>query len=237
MTELMIALRRSPRTLLERDGHPGPGPGRLAVVMARAGVGKTAFLVGIGVDALLAGQKVLHVSVHSTVGKVRGWYDDLLAEMLRRERKLEHLALIQLEVERRRHILVYDRDSFTLDKLRNSVAFLKEASGFSPDMVIMDGTPRFDHSEAWEMEGVTALARDWQAEVWTSATLHREGQQLDSRGVPLEVARFDEHLAVVLVLATEAGRIRVRIAKDHDKAEVANVPLELDAHTLMLRWS
>jgi len=26
MTELMIALRRSPGTLLERDGHPGPGP-------------------------------------------------------------------------------------------------------------------------------------------------------------------------------------------------------------------
>ena len=67
MTELMIALRRSPRTLLERDGHPGPGPGRLALVMARAGVGKTAFLVGIGVDALLSGQRVLHVSLERTV--------------------------------------------------------------------------------------------------------------------------------------------------------------------------
>ena len=28
MTELMIALRRSPRTLLARDGYPGPGPGK-----------------------------------------------------------------------------------------------------------------------------------------------------------------------------------------------------------------
>jgi hypothetical protein len=27
MTNLMIQLRRSPRTLLERDGHPGPGAG------------------------------------------------------------------------------------------------------------------------------------------------------------------------------------------------------------------
>ena len=64
---LMIELRRSPRKLLERDGHPGPGPGHLALIFARAGVGKTAFLVGIGVDALLAGQKVLHVSLESTV--------------------------------------------------------------------------------------------------------------------------------------------------------------------------
>ena len=32
MTNLMFELRRSPRTLLERDGHPGPGAGHLAVV-------------------------------------------------------------------------------------------------------------------------------------------------------------------------------------------------------------
>jgi len=44
--------------------------------MARAGVGKTAFLVGIGVDALLSGQKVLHCSLERTVDKVRTWYDD-----------------------------------------------------------------------------------------------------------------------------------------------------------------
>ena len=50
MTEMMFGLRRSARTLLERDGHPGPGPGRLALVMAPSGVGKTAFLVGIGID-------------------------------------------------------------------------------------------------------------------------------------------------------------------------------------------
>ena len=89
MTELMISLRRSPRTLLERDGYPGPGPGHLALVMARAGVGKTALLVGIGVDALLSGQKVLHVSLDRTIDKVRDWYDDVLMEMLRREKKLE----------------------------------------------------------------------------------------------------------------------------------------------------
>ena len=73
MTDLMISLRRSPRTLLERDGHPGPGPGKLGLVLARAGVGKTAVLTGIGVDALLSGQKVLHVSIERTIDKVREW--------------------------------------------------------------------------------------------------------------------------------------------------------------------
>ena len=53
--QLMIQLRRSPRKLLERDGHPGPGPGNLALIFARAGVGKTAFLVGIGLVLGIAG--------------------------------------------------------------------------------------------------------------------------------------------------------------------------------------
>ena len=75
MSDLMINLRRSPRKLLERDGHPGPGPGHLALILARAGVGKTAFLVDLGIDALLAGQKVLHVSLEQTIDKVRDWSD------------------------------------------------------------------------------------------------------------------------------------------------------------------
>ncbi len=118
MTNLMFGLRRSPRTLLERDGHPGPGPGKLALVLGRAGVGKTAFIVGIGIDALLSDQKVLHISLERSVDKVRTWYDDLLMEMLRREKKLEHWAAIQLEVERHRHIHTYAGSAFSIDRLR-----------------------------------------------------------------------------------------------------------------------
>ena len=138
MTNLMIQLRRSPRTLLERDGHPGPGPGHLAVVMARAGVGKTAFLVGIGIDALLSGQKVLHISLERTVEKVRDWYDDLLKEMLRREKQLEHWTAIQLEIEKRRNIHTYVGRSFSADRLREALDLLRDAMDFVPNVIILD---------------------------------------------------------------------------------------------------
>ena len=45
MTDL-ISLRRSPRTLLERDGHPGPGPGKLGLVLARLAAEEGGDLVG-----------------------------------------------------------------------------------------------------------------------------------------------------------------------------------------------
>ena len=44
---------RSPLRLLEKSIHGGLGPGNLGVVLARAGVGKTAFLVQLGLDDLL----------------------------------------------------------------------------------------------------------------------------------------------------------------------------------------
>jgi hypothetical protein len=142
----------------------------------------------------------------------------------------------QLQMERNRHILVYNRKSFSVEKLESSVAFLTEATGFTPDMVIMDGTPRFESTEQWEIDGIRKLAGQWNAEIWTSGLLHREGQELDARGIPLEVARYDADLDVVLRLATEHGRINLKVLKEHGSAEPAQVRMELDPTTLLLRW-
>lgn len=226
---------RSPLRVFERAVGGGLGPGRVGVVLSRAGVGKTAFLIGLALDALLRGRKVLHISTQESVEAVRRFYDQLyqaMADALRIEDRAQRL----LEVERNRHILVYNRKLFSLEKLEQSVGFLNQAAHFSPSLVIMDGTPRFEQTEEWEMEGVARLAREWDAEVWTSSLVHREGQQLDPRGIPVEVARFDRWLAVVALLESRHDHVRVRILKDHDRADVADLRLELDPSTLLLRW-
>ena len=50
---------------------------RMGLVMARAGLGKTAILVQIAMDSMLRGQKVLHVSIGEDLGKAKAWYDDI----------------------------------------------------------------------------------------------------------------------------------------------------------------
>ena len=74
------------------------------------------------------------------------------------------------------------------------------------------------------------------AEVWASSNTHREGQEMDERGVPVEVARFDDHLSVIINLETDADRVKVRITKEHRSTEPAQVQIELDPKTLLLRW-
>ncbi|MFO7654423.1 MAG: hypothetical protein R6X25_11455 [Candidatus Krumholzibacteriia bacterium] len=229
-------LERSPVRLFERAIGGGLGPGNVGVVLSRHGVGKTSFLVGLAIDHMLHGRNVLHISTKESVEHLRGFYDELF-HALAAQLRLDDIPNRQLEAERHRHILAYNRDYFTLEKLEESVAFLREAAGFDPHLVIMDGTPRFEHTEEWEMEGVRRLARAWQAEVWASGHTHREGQETDARGIPEAVARFDPLLDVVVALEPDSDRIRLRILKDHDREVVANVHLELDANTRLLRWS
>jgi len=233
MTELMITLRRSPRTLLERDGHSGPGPGRLALVMARAGVGKTAFLVGIGIDALLSGQKVLHVSLERTVDKVRGWYDDLLSEMLRREKKLEHWAAIQLEVERRRHIQTYVGHSFSAERLRQSLEMLREAMEFVPDVLILDRM-ELEGFERETIAGVRDLAKDIGAEMWMACRTHREDPPAAPGHLQRPADSFEDLVSVAFSLVPHEARVRLHVVKGEEEMVEEDLNILLDPRALLL---
>ncbi|MBU0741421.1 hypothetical protein KKG45_03740 [bacterium] len=226
---------RSPLRIFEKATGGGLGSGNLGVVLSRHGVGKTAFLVGMAVDALLRGRKVMHISTEESVEHLRAFYFEifqLICESQRLDNRLER----RLDLERNRHILVYNRKTLSLDKLRQSAEFLHDAAHFSPDMVIMDGTPRFEHCETWEIEGVCELAREWSAEIWTSSRLYREGQTCDARGVPGEVAQFDALISVIIQLEPQDDHVRVRLLKDHDRPEAPELNMELDPGTLLLRW-
>ena len=100
---------KSPVRVFDRALGGGLGRGNFGVVLSRTGVGKTSFLIGLALDKLLRGERVLHISTQETVEHLRTYYEQLLvtmSDMLQLDRRLER----QLEVERRRHILVYDRE-------------------------------------------------------------------------------------------------------------------------------
>src|SRR5690606_12686807 len=97
---------QSPIRILEKSIHGGLGKGNLGVVMARAGVGKTACLVQIGLDDLLRERPVLHVAVDQDSRHVESWYDALFND-LATTRKLENLEAVRHMVEQRRIIATF----------------------------------------------------------------------------------------------------------------------------------
>ncbi|MCK9995174.1 MAG: hypothetical protein KAH56_02715 [Candidatus Krumholzibacteria bacterium] len=228
-------MERSPVRIFERAIGGGLGEGKMGVVLSRRGVGKTGFLIGLAVDQLLQGRKVLYISTKESVEHINNFFDQIFQAMAA-SLDLDQVPQKQLRMERNRYIHVYNRDSFSLEKLEQSVAFLKEASGFVPDMVILDGTPRFESTEEWEIQGMKKMAAEWGAEIWTSSNIHRQGQESDARGVPNTVARFDDEIGVIINLEPESDHVKVKILKEHGSTEPAQVQIELDPKTLLLRW-
>lgn len=226
---------RSPVRIFERAIGGGLGAGNLGVVLSRPGVGKTAFLIGLAVDQLLQGKKVLYISTKEPVEHINDFFEQIFQSMAE-TLGLDDVPRRQLRMERNRHIHVYNRKTFSVEKLEQAVGFLDDAMGFTPDMVIMDGTPRFENTEEWELENIKALAAKWGAQVWASSNTHREDQDIDDRGVPATVAKFESHLNVIIDLMPENEHIKVKLIKVHDDSEIAQVQLEVDPRTMLLRW-
>ncbi len=234
MTDLMIQLRRSPRTLLERDGHPGPGAGRLALVMGRAGIGKTAFIVGIGIDALLSGQKILHVSLERSVDKIRTWYDDLLMELLRREKKLEHWAAIQLEIERNRHIQTYLGGTFSIDRLKTGLKLMRDYMEFVPQVLILDRL-EFEKLSLEDLEKLKAIGAEIGAEIWMSCRTHRDAPQPEAGHLPQPANRVEKGIDLAFDLVPQDGKVRLHVLKDDQKWVNEELNILLNPKTLLLR--
>src|SRR5262247_1405191 len=154
---------RNPLRLFEHSIHGGLGSGNIGVVVARHGIGKTAFLVGIALDDAMRGRKVLHVSLDNTVAHLREFYDEIFMD-LAHSSHLEDIPSERLEMERNRMIHTYAGKSFTIPKLRHSVNFLKEYAHFDPACLILQGF-NFDRLTLEEMEELRKLAADFEVEV------------------------------------------------------------------------
>ena len=89
---------------------------RMGLVMARAGLGKTAILVQIAMDSMLRDQKVLHVSVGEDLGKAKAWYDDIF-KYIAEGFQLENAAEVENNLMRNRMIMTFKEAAFSRPKL------------------------------------------------------------------------------------------------------------------------
>lgn len=222
---------RNPLRLFEHSIHGGLGRGNIGVVVARHGIGKTAFLVGIALDDAMRGRKVLHVSLDKTVDHVREFYDEIFMD-LAHSAHLDDLPSERLEMERNRILHTYAGKSFTIPKLRHSINFLKEYARFSPECIILEGFD-FERGTTEDADAFRQLATDFNVELWMSAVTHR-GVPLNAHGVPEPLAKLAASIAVIVQMTDENDGVQLSLLKDHDNPDVAKLRLALDPSTMLL---
>jgi hypothetical protein len=147
----------------------GLAPGQLGVVLARTGVGKSAFLVHVALGHLIRDTEVLHVSLQDRAAHVRSFYDEILAAIVRANGAGEGTA--QLEMERNRVIHSFLGGDFSPARLGALLDTLAEVMDFRPAVVVLDGdVGLIANAEAWQR-----FARERDIRIWGAVTLHRDG--------------------------------------------------------------
>jgi hypothetical protein len=219
----------SPLRVLDTALSGGVGVGRLAVVTARAGVGKTAFLVQVGLDALLQEQRVLHVSIGDSIDDVRGWYDSLFNDLARRNR-LDDVNASRLLVERHRMIQTFADTQFSAAKLHSIAGMLAEHAGFRPAHILIDGLD-WSKIDGEVLEAFKATATLVEGDVWLTALSHREDPV--NGDLPRPLTRLAEHIDVAVALQPRSTHVDLQILKG-GASEGGATSLALDPDTMTL---
>ena len=222
---------RNPLRLFEHSIHGGLGNGNIGVVVARHGLGKTAFLVAIALDEAMRGRKTLHVSLDKTVDHIREFYDEIFMD-LAHSTHLEDLPTERLEMERNRILHTYAGKSFTIHKLRHSINFLKEYAHFDPACLILEGFD-FDRATLEDMKAFQELAAEFNVEMWMAAVTHR-GVPSNENGIPEPLSKIAPAISVIVQMTDHSDGVHLSLLKDHDNPEVAKLTLALDPSTMLL---
>ncbi len=114
------------------------GPGEMGAVMARAGVGKTSFLVHLALEHMLDGHEVFHVALGHELVQVEAHYDELSSSRLSSLGTAERLEAMQ-DMARHRAIQAMPAGPIHAQRLAKALASYKEHLGLDPKLLLVDG--------------------------------------------------------------------------------------------------
>lgn len=224
-------LRRSPLEILEKAAHGGPGKGGLGAVVARKGVGKTAFLVHLATLHLLDGKQVIHVSFAAKTDHIVEWYDEIFDSVAKRA-SLEQSTVIRDEMVQHRVIMNFSQTGVSEDRIVSSLRAMIGQGHFCADLVVVDGYA-FARTDRDKMELFKAFARDMNLEIWFSVSL-LEDEATESARMPPLLAPYADQFSTVIGMRTTEGHVSLRLLKDHDIDPVPDLRLKLDPKTLLV---
>ena len=217
--------------VLERSSRPGLGRGNLGVVMAKAGVGKTACLIHIAMCKLLQNEKLLHISLDNPPDKVTSYYSVIFSELVK-ALDIRNEQQIKASVEKNRLILSYLNQSFQIQRLKEYMKNLGEKIGHFPDALIVDGLD-FSKAERNVFEGLKEIAQTSNVEIWLSALAGKDPLNVNERGIPYPCSRFDDLLSIILLLEPTQSDISVKLLKHPDESGAKERQLKLDSNTFL----
>jgi len=237
-------IQRSPIRIFEQSIHGGLKAGEVGVIASPNGVGKTSVLVQLGLDKLLQGKKVIHVSFylgHHTQ-YVPLWYEDIFVE-LTNKKNLENANEIKNDLAKNRVLMNFNQDGVTKDQIIKSLRAMIIDGGFKADAIIIDGFD-FARSDKESIAAVKAFATELGVSVWYSCSIKEDSQSAgaaytsgavyDKDNIPVVLGNFIDSIDIVIILQPKSDHVELSISKDRGSVISKNTAMKLDPKTLLI---
>jgi len=225
-------VQRSPIRVLDQAIHGGLKAGELGVIAAPSGIGKTSVLVQIGLDKLLQGKKVIHVSFTQHTDYVLVWYKDIFNAFIKK-RNLQNEKDVKDEIEKNRVLMKFNQEGLTVDQILKSIRALIKEGGFNADALIVDGL-NFSKVTETHIAALKAFAAEMGVSIWFSCTVKAEEASYDKRNIPLVIKNYADTFAVIVVLEPKQDNITLTVSRDRDEHIPEDLALKLDPKTLLV---
>ncbi len=206
---------------------------QMGLVMARAGLGKTALLVQIALDSILRGNRVVHVSIGDSIDKTRLWYDDIIQVILQDGSVSNPHELIDM-VQRHRMIMTFKESAFTRARLEERLNDLILQDIFKPRCIVIDGFD-FGGADRAALEDIKELMESMSLQAWFSVVSHRNDDRVSPAGVPAPCHEDDDIFDTVILLNPEADVIKLDILRSTSELPEGAGELTLDPSTMLVK--
>ena len=227
---------RNPLRILEKTLSGGLRPGGLGLVLAPAGVGKTAFLVQIGLDAIMRENKVLHVALGQNTDHVQAWYDALFNDMAG-NRHDEEIEELRTSSARFRVLQTFADTAFSPQRLEQAVGLFLTHMNFKPDVILIDG---FDWLCASNVRIAAAIgafrscAHRNGAQLWMTAQPNTSLAMTASSPIMPPCGTYEELIDVAIYLEPAGTSVCVRVLKNNGHDTIPDPHLLIHCDTLSL---
>ena len=208
---------------------------RMGLVMARAGVGKTALLVQIAMDSLLNDKQVVHVSVGQSLDKTKLWYDDMFKDIAE-SCKLDKAGEIHDTIMRNRMIITFNESAFSLAKLEERLHDLVQQNVIKPKCMVVDGFD-FGKTDRAVLVGMREMAKTMDLQIWFSAVCDEGTDNLGAAAAPAPCTGMEDLFNTVVLLqpVPKSDCLDLKVLKGSAAVSKCGKLLKLDPITFMIR--
>lgn len=206
---------------------------RMGLVMARAGLGKTAILVQIAMDSLLNDKQVVHVSIGQSLDKTKLWYDDMFKDIAE-ACKLENANEAYMDIMGKRMIMTFNESDFSRARLEERLTDLIQQNVIKPSCIVVDGFD-FEGADHQVLADLREMVESLGVQCWFSAINHRDDDRVSAAGVPAPCHEVDDLFDTVVLLQPIQGKECLSLNLLKGDGAASGKELQLDPGSLMVR--